>query len=127
MIRFFMEGGIYMWPLFALALIIVITSAKKVYDLFITKSASPQKLESGIHAILFWGVLALLIGIFGHFRGIYLAMQAISRANDISPAIVTMGYAMSLITVLTGLFIFMVSALIWFSLRWRYKKLLASA
>jgi hypothetical protein len=49
-------------------------------------------------------------------------MLAIFQANDISPAIVALGYSMSLVTILTGLTIFMVSAVIWFILRWRFKQ-----
>ncbi len=45
------------------------------------------------------------------------SMQAIEAANDISPAIVAGGYAISLITILTGLLLFMFSAIVWFLYR----------
>ena len=82
--------------------------------------------EGGINAILFWGCFSVVLGIFAHFEGVYLAMQAMMKANDISPAIVAQGYAMSLITILSGLFLFMVSSVTWLILRWRYKKLIAA-
>jgi biopolymer transport protein ExbB/TolQ len=51
-------------------------------------------------------------------------MNAIAEANDISPAIVAMGYGMSLTSILFGLFIFIVSMSIWFFFRWRFKKII---
>jgi len=122
--EFFMMGGFMMWILLLLAILIVGLTIKKLIELFGKNVANPALLEKGINAIIFWGAICMILGFFAHFIGIYDAMQAIMKANDISPAIVSMGYAMSLITIISGLFIFMVSAVIWFFLRWRYKVLL---
>ena len=124
MLEFFMQGGSYMWLILLCAVIVVIMSIKKAIELFIQKPPQAlNRLEMGINAIPFWGAMSILLGVLAHFHGVYLAMQAIMRANDISPAIVSQGYAMSLITILTGLTIFIISSLIWFVLRWRYKTL----
>jgi len=127
MFTLFMQGGFYMWPLLLFAIIIIILSVKKIVDLFFKSDLSHAKIESGINSILFWGGMSVLIGFLGHFHGLYLAMEAISRANDISPAIVAMGYGVSLITVLFGLLILLFSALIWFVLRWRFKQLISKS
>jgi hypothetical protein len=124
MLQFFMNGGPFMFILLFLFVLILVLSVKKVIDLFATKETNPALLEKGVNAIIFWGAFSVVIGFLAHFLGIYEAMQAIARASDISPAIVSMGYSMSLITVLSGLFIFMVSALIWFFLRWRLKNIM---
>jgi biopolymer transport protein ExbB/TolQ len=79
-------------------------------------------LENGINSILFWGAMSVLIGFLGHYHGMYLAMQQISRASEISPAVIAEGYGVSLITVLFGLLILLFSALVWFVLRWRLKQ-----
>jgi len=126
MLTFFFEGGIFMWPLLILAIVIIYLSVKKTLVLFVNKEQNLDELKSGINAILFWGSFSVLLGIFAHFFGVYSAMQAIMKANDISPAIVAYGYSMSLITMLSGLFLFMVSAIIWLILHWRYKKLIAA-
>ena len=127
MFTLFMQGGFYMWPLLLFAIIILVLSIKKIIDLFFKPEISHLKLESGINSILFWGGMSVLIGYLGHFHGLYLAMQAISRASDISPAIVAMGYGVSLITVLFGLVILLFSSLTWFVLRWRFKQLISKA
>ena len=125
MLSFFHQGGIFMWPLLIVAIIIIYLSIRKIIDLFVLSSQNREKLKNGINAILFWGSFSVVLGIFAHFVGVYLAMQAIMMASDISPAIVANGYAMSLITILSGLFMFMVSSIIWLILQWRYKKLIA--
>lgn len=120
---FFMQGGFYMWFLLVFAGIIVGLSIRKAIQLFGNKSADIRQAESGLNAILFWGGISLLVGFFAHFHGIYSAMQAISRAADISPAIVAAGYGISLISILSGMFIFILSLFIWFILRWRLNRI----
>ena len=84
-------------------------------------------MESGIHAILFWGGLNVVVGYFAHYLGMFQAFQAIARASDISPSIVAQGYSVSLLTILFSLLIFLGSAIAWFVLRWRFKKLAVQA
>ncbi len=124
MLRFFLSGGLFMWPLLFAVIAILILSIKKAFELFGKKDLSQARLESGINAIIFWGGISVVLGFFSHFLGVYEAMQAISRAHDISPAIVAEGYAMSLTTILFGLFIFLYAAISWFVLRWKYKQLM---
>jgi hypothetical protein len=59
-------------------------------------------------------------------NGIYRATQAIKIANDISAVIVAHDCSMSLITMLNGLFLFMISAIVWLFLTWRYSKFVVS-
>ena len=122
MLNFFIQGGSMMMLLLILAIIIIVLSIRRVIELYGKRDLNPVKLESGINAIIFWGVISLILGYFAHYLGFYNAMEAIKKANDISPAIVADGYAKSLSTILAGLFIFMFSAIVWFALRWRYKK-----
>jgi biopolymer transport protein ExbB/TolQ len=126
MLTFFYQGGIFMWPLLAIAIIIIYLSVNLVIKLSAKDHPHHNKLKIDINTILFWGAISVVLGVFAHFSGVYLALEAIRRAHDVSPAIVAHGYALSLITVLSGLFIFLISALIWLALRWWYKKLSAT-
>ncbi len=123
MLSFIQAGGSYMWLLLVLALVIVVSAIVTGIQLFGSKSKSKSQLENNTNSILFWGAFSVVLGFFAHFHGIYQAMQAIQAAADISPAIVAGGYAVSIITILTGLFIFMAAALIWFVFRARLAKL----
>ncbi len=126
MINFFIMGGAYMWLLLILILVVFGLFIKKVIDLFFSDRADIDRSEKGVNAIFFWGAFSLLLGILAHFHGVFEAMVAISKATDISPSIVAMGYARSLITILSGLFIFMISGIMWFFLRWRIKNVKAA-
>jgi len=126
MIQFFRQGGPLMWPLMIMAIVILALIIKKTMDFFRVQKLTPQKLESGINAILFWGFMSMVLGFYAHFQGVYMAMQAIMEANDISPAIVAEGYRQSLITILYGLISFIASSFVWFIFRWLYKKLTAT-
>ena len=111
MFSFFQEGGVYMWFLLVLAGVIVVLAIIRGMQLFSNNNI--DQLENKINTILFWGAFSVVLGFFAHFHGVYLAMQAIKQANDISPSIVAGGYAVSIITILSGLFMFMISAVIW--------------
>ena len=124
MLQFFNAGGPFMWLLLFAAIAIVAITIKKLFDLFGNKAPDRLHLEKGINAVIFWGGMSVVLGFFAHFFGMYLAMNAISRAPDISPAIIAQGYAQSLTTILFGMFIFLISAIFWFVLRWRYKQLM---
>ncbi len=125
MLSLFFNGGVFMWLLLIIAISIIILSIKKAIDLFGSKISDPNHLEKGINAIIFWGGVSLVVGFLAHFWGLQLAMMAISHANDISPTIVANGFAVSLITIIFGMLIFLFSAIIWFIFRWQYKKLTA--
>ena len=126
MIELFMQGGIFMWPLVAIAITIVILTVKKAVDLFVIRENNPKRLESGLPAILFWGIISLVIGFLAHYMGMYAAMKAVMQARDISPAIVAGGFAVSLITILFGMLIFLFAAIVWLILKWQYKRIVTS-
>jgi len=117
------KGGPFMWVLLIIAIIVVTLTIKKVIDFYFKKNLEQKKMEWGLNAIIIWGGISVTIGFLGHFQGMYMAMSFIAEAADISPAIVAGGFAISLLTILFGLTIFLFSAIFWLCLRWRYKKL----
>ena len=123
MLSVMQAGGPFMWLLSLIFLVILYLSVRKGQSVFFKKEAVSVKFETGLNAILFWGVLSIVIGFLAHFMGLYQALLAISRATDVSPAVIAQGYAQSLLTILFGMTIFIVSAVFWFLLRWRYKKI----
>jgi len=123
MLQLFMAGGPFMWFLLVLLFVIIGLGVSNAMQVFGKKTRSKIQIENGINSILFWGVFSAVIGFFAHFLGLYQAFTSIMAAADINPAIIGGGYAVSLITVLFGMFIFMISALIWFVLKTRFAQL----
>ncbi len=116
-------GGPLMWPLILMALIILVLTIKKFYELFLKTENPLYELEYGINAILFWGVISAVFGILAQWTGIYNALSEIIKADDVSFGIMVRGYQVSFITSLFGLQICIVAGVFWFLLRWRYKVL----
>ena len=61
MLSFFFAGGIYMWPMLILALVIIYLSIRRIIDLFVKKDQNPDNVKSGINAILFWGGFSVML------------------------------------------------------------------
>lgn len=114
MLALFQAGGTFMWLLLIILIIIIVLAITRGIKLFSSKAKRRSTLEHGINAILFWGAYSVVVGFFAHFLGVMYAMEAIKNADDISPSIVAGGYSVSLLTILFGLFIFMIAAIIWF-------------
>ncbi len=121
MLDMFFKGGNPMWPLLFLLIIIFILSIKKTTELYKKNGLELKRIRSGINTIIFCGCFSVFLGFLGHFWGLYMALKDIGRANDISPVIVAEGYAVSLISIIFGIVIFLFSSIIWYLLRWKYK------
>lgn len=120
---FIQQMGKFGILLIILSVVIVALAVKKSIDLFMRRDLDLHQLEKGLHGILFWGVIASVLGVLGQISGIYNALHAIIKATEIDPRIVFMGFAESFTTTLYGLTTLLISAVIWFTLYTRYKKL----
>jgi len=61
--------------------------------------------------------------VLGQLIGLFSAFSAIESAQDVSPAIIAGGLKISMITSLTGIFIYLLSIVLWFFLDlWYHKK-----
>ena len=72
------------------------------------------------------GLFALVTGIFGQMIGLYMAFSNIEKAGDISAAVVFAGLKVSMITTLYGMFIFLLSLLLWFVASWMVERKMKS-
>lgn len=124
MIRLFIAGGPYMVLLALLGLVVLFLSAKSAVDLFIRKGRDPERLALGLDAILFWGCMSAVLGFLGQFSSTYLSLMIIRRSALVDPAILAEGIALALLSTVLGLAILFVSALFWFGLRCRAKRLI---
>ena len=81
-------GG-YKWPLIILALLII---ALAVYAVsLILTHANQGRIKHGLKALLVTGSMCVALGVFAQIHGIWLALEAIMEAADISPQVVMFG------------------------------------
>jgi biopolymer transport protein ExbB/TolQ len=121
MMDFFRQGGFFMWPILFVAVAIVWLAARS-WTRTRRLDAPDAVVETGVDAVLFWGVWVLVIGLLGTFTGIYQAAGAIERAPAINPAMIWGGVRVALTTTLAGFLVFAVAALLWLGLRFTYRR-----
>jgi hypothetical protein len=119
MLELFFEGGwLFMSLVTMMALAILFFAAKGVSALLGNDTNFQQ---GSLYYIRFFGMLALVIGIFGQLIGLYEALVAISIAGDVTQEMLAVGIRVSSITTLYGFLVFIIAHLIWFALdlKWR--------
>jgi len=125
MMEFFKQGGFFMWPILVISIVIGVLA---VWAFVRTRDLDGPDavVETGIDAVLFWGVWVVVVGLLGTFTGIYLAAGVIEQAAAVSPAVIWSGIRIALTTTLFGLLVFCVAALMWLGLRVSYRRRVAA-
>lgn len=116
--RDLVEGGIYfMLPIYLLGIAVIVLTLMHAYRLITGKVSSPAGAKKTREAILFMGSLALLWGIVGHVLGMMEMMDCLVQAGDIAPALIAAGFKVSILAMIYGLILFVVSYIVWFASR----------
>jgi hypothetical protein len=125
MMTFFREGGVMMYPLLLVTIVMIVLSVRAWLRL---RVGDPGRATAGtgIDAIVFWGAYAVVLGVLGTLVGVSIAAGAISRASEVSPAVIWSGIRVALSTTIYGLLVFAVSLLVWFALRVAHRRRLAA-
>ncbi|WP_346859496.1 hypothetical protein [uncultured Draconibacterium sp.] len=113
----FIDGGPIFMTLHYLMWILVIVFTVKATKILHATNCDYQKLEKLSTTILFIGGFGLLFSLFYRTMGMYSAFSVLETSGDISPSLVAGGLKASLIAPLYSLFLFLVTALIWFVFR----------
>jgi biopolymer transport protein ExbB/TolQ len=119
MIDAFQSGGIMMWPMLAIGLGILALAIRTAFALFGSGVPEPQT-ETRLQAILFWGVMAALLGLLGTAVGIIQMAQVLAVLGQVESPLVYGGIGVVLVTLVFGMMIFLVAAICWFLLRQAY-------
>ncbi|WP_346854927.1 hypothetical protein [uncultured Draconibacterium sp.] len=113
----FIDGGPIFMTLHYLMWILVIVFTVKATKTLHATNCDYQKLEKLSTTILFIGGFGLLFSLFYRAMGMYSAFSVLETSGDISPSLVAGGLKASLIAPLYSLFLFLVTALVWFVFR----------
>lgn len=127
MIEWFLSGGVIMWPLLVLALGVIVLAVRAAVDLRrgagrpgAAGTGPPAAAPPSLGGILFWGGFALLVGALGSVVGIVIMARSIAAAGGASGPLVWGGVAVSLVSLIFGILVFLVAGLLWLTLdAWR--------
>jgi hypothetical protein len=106
MIRWFLSGGVIMWPLLSIALGIAWIAVRTTARLFRDPPPSGD-LQRKAGAVLFWGTIALILGGVGTVAGLVVIARAVIAAGHVAMPIVWGGIALTLIPLLFGIAVFL--------------------
>ena len=126
MLDFFFEMGPVAWPLLAITIANLVLIIKYGSRVFGSDAKQDPAAEAGINAILFWGVMAAVLGYLGMYGGVYRSLTAIAAAGiGVNPGLVAKGISEAISDPIAGLLICVLSAVSWFVLRSRHRQLAA--
>lgn len=114
MFNLFFEGGWEFMSLITLLAIAMLYFAVKGASAVFTDGPSYE--PGRLYYIRFFGMLAMVAGVFGQLIGLYEAMKSISQMGEISQQMLAGGLRVSTITTLYGFLVFLIAHLIWFFL-----------
>jgi hypothetical protein len=111
---FYMGGPLFMSCLTILLIVMVIWIVYHFVAFYMVKKVDNEKTLRYLAYGKSIGLFSLVFGILGNLIGLYMAFSAIEQAGDIAPVLVYGGLKVSIITTLYGIFIYLLSLLLWF-------------
>lgn len=115
--QFLMEAGPVIIPLLILTVVIGVLVLWNSIALVFRVGWMQDRRRNSIDSILFWGSVAAVLGFLGQWLGIAKLSRAIAAAEGVNPPAVTYGLSESLLTPVSGMFIFVFAVFLWFFLR----------
>lgn len=122
MLLFLKQSGLVGLVLLALSVLIVALAIRATALLRSWNADFARTIERNVHAILFWGVIAALLGFMGQCLGVYRSLTVIREAEVISPRMVAEGLRQSFYTSFWGFGLLVFSGVSWLVLRWWQKR-----
>ncbi len=117
MLLFLKQSGLVGLVLLALSVLIIALVIRATTLLRSRNVDFARTIERNVHAILFWGVIAALLGFMGQCLGIYRSLTVIREAEVISPRMVAEGLQQSFFTSFWGFGLLVFSGVSWLVLR----------
>lgn len=117
MLQFLREAGPVIFPLMLLAAVVLLLTLWNAVALMLRGGDAAARRRHSIDGILFWGSVAAVLGFLGQWIGITKMVVVVAERGIVSPSMVVLGLSEALLTTVTGMMVFTVSAFLWFSLR----------
>ena len=117
MLNFLREAGPLIFPIMILAVVINLLVLWNALVLIFRRDEETARRRRSINAVLFWGGLAAALGFLGQWIGVGRIVRVVAAEGVVSPPMVVMGLSESLLTPVSGMFVFVVAGFLWFFLR----------
>jgi hypothetical protein len=118
--QIFMQGGLLMWPLVFILLVLAGIALSTVWHLRTGGGNNTAAIQQGLDGLLFWGGFAVIIGVLGTAMGCFKSISAVSKYGLASPTALMVGAAESMVSSIAGLAVLAVAGVCWYVLRWRF-------
>jgi hypothetical protein len=119
-LRVFMQGGLLMWPLVLIVLVILGIILRTCWHLWVRGGSDAFAIESCLDGLLFWGGFSVIIGVLGSSVGYHKAMTVLARRGLAKPSALWAGGAEGLVSSIAGLLILAGAGVCWYVFRSLY-------
>ena len=119
-LQVFMQGGLLMWPLVLIVLVVLGIVVRACWLLFVRGGRDAFAIESCLDGLLFWGGFSVLIGVLGSAVGYHKALTVLAQRGLANPRALWAGGAEGMVSSIAGLLILAGGGACWYLLRWKY-------
>ena len=120
---FLLETSRFVWPILGIGMIMMILALAKFYEVFIKRKSLTIHLRSNLFFILFLGGTGLIVGLYGFLYETFRALnECLYHLDDTFSIMVHWLYQSSAMAI-TGFWVFIISAILWFILNNRIIRL----
>ena len=118
--RIFMAGGVMMWLLVLIALVLFGIVLRALWHLFVRRGNDAAVIQNCLDGLLFWGGFAVIIGVLGSAIGYHKVMTVVIARGVVNPRSVFIGSAEGMVSSIAGLLVLGGAGACWYLLRWQY-------
>jgi hypothetical protein len=119
-VQIFMQGGLLMWFLVLIVLVIFGIVLRTLWHLFVRGGTDAAAIQNCLDGLLFWGGFAVLIGVLGSVIGYHKGMASIVARGLVNPRALWIGSAEGMVSSIAGLLVLAGAGGFWYLLRWEY-------
>lgn len=119
-IHIFMAGGVMMWLLVLIALVLFGIVLRALWHLFVRGGNDSAVIQNCLDGLLFWGGFAVIIGVLGSAIGYHKVMTVVIARGVVNPRALWLGSAEGMVSSIAGLLVLGGAGACWYLLRLQY-------
>jgi len=119
-LHIFMQGGLLMFFLVLIVLVVSGIVLRTLWHLFVRGGTDGAAIQNCLDGLLFWGGFAVIIGILGSVVGYHKAMAMVVAHGLVNPRALWIGSAEGMVSSIAGLLVLAGAGVCWYLLRWQY-------